>query len=235
MVQRLSGVFLMTIRSASGWLLAFGVFASTASPQESNSVSDDVQNGHHLAAIICSVCHVTGPDQSFEPILRPPAPSFESIAQRSTISADTIRMFLTTTHRDSSKPAGMPNPGLLDFQVKQVAAYILSLRESSAAQVGSLRLPSAIPVGSCRAEIARLESVLNQARANGQVVGSVPESSGARLHRQPTPASVARATTEAEKTVETALVLARQLELDGMGAEFTAMLKKVELPSGQQR
>ncbi len=211
----------MVIRIALGGLLAFAICASTAWSQESVNVSDDVQKGHHLAAIICSNCHVAGPDQEIEPILRPPAPSFESIARRSNITADSIRTFLITTHRDIGNPKGMPNPQLLDFQIEQVTAYLLDLRKLSAAQAGP-----------CRAEIARLESALSHARANRQVVGSAPESSAARLHRQPTPQSLGQAAAEAEKTVETALVFARKLEAQGMDAECTAMLKKVQLPFG---
>jgi hypothetical protein len=211
----------MAIRIGLGGLLAISICAGTAWSQESGNISDEVQKGHHLAAIICSNCHVAGPDQSIEPILRPAAPSFESIAQRSTISADAIRTFLTTTHRDVGNPKGMPNPQLLDFQVEQVAAYLLSLRKPSAAQAGP-----------CRAEIARLELALTHAHANRQVVGSGPESSAARLHRQPTPQSLGQAAAEAEKTVETALVFARKLESEGMDAECTAMLKNVRLPFG---
>jgi hypothetical protein len=168
-----------------------------------------------------SNCHVVGPDQSFEPILRPPASSFESIVRRSTVTADTIRSFLTTTHRDAGAPKGMPNPQLLDFQIEQVTAYLLSLRT-----------PPAALAGPCGAEIARLELALSHARSNGRVVGSAPESSAARLHRQPTPQSLGQAAAEAEKTVETALVFARKLEAEGMDAECLAMLKKVQLPFG---
>jgi mono/diheme cytochrome c family protein len=213
--------FLMAIRIALGGLLAFGICAGAAWSQEPGNISDEVQKGHHLAALICSNCHVAGPDQSIEPILRPPAPSFESISRRNTVSADTIRTFLTTTHRDIANPKGMPNPQLLDFQIEQVTAYLLSLRKSAAAQAGP-----------CRPEIVRLELALSHARANRQVVGSAPESSAARLHRQPTPQSLGQAVAEAEKAIETALVFARKLEAEGMDAECTAMLKKVQLPFG---
>ena len=165
----------MAIRIALGELLAISICAGTAWSQEPGNISDEVQKGHHLAAIICSNCHVAGPDQSIEPILRPPAPSFESIARRSTISADAIRTFLTTTHRDVGNPKGMPNPQLLDFQIEQVTAYLLSLRKPSAAQAGP-----------CRAEIARLELALTHAHANRQVVGSAPESS-CLLYTSPSP------------------------------------------------
>ena len=43
--------------------------------------------------------------------------------------ADWLENFITTTHRGLDNPSGMPNPSLLDYQVKQVTAYLLSLRK----------------------------------------------------------------------------------------------------------
>jgi cytochrome c1 len=63
------------------------------------------------------------------PILDPPAPSFESIAQRTDIGAEWLEEFITTTHRGLDSPKGMPNPSLVDYQVKEVVAYLLSLRK----------------------------------------------------------------------------------------------------------
>ena len=77
----------------------------------------------------CANCHIVARDQPFEPILRPPAQSFVSIAQRSTTNTDSLRTFLTTSHRDISNPRGMPNPQLVDSQIRQVTAYLLSLRK----------------------------------------------------------------------------------------------------------
>jgi cytochrome c1 len=89
-----------------------------------------VLNGRKLAVLICANCHVAARDQPYEPILRPPAPSFESIAQRKTINANWLHTFMTTTHRGLDNPNGMPNADLLDYQVKQVTAYLLSLRKN---------------------------------------------------------------------------------------------------------
>jgi mono/diheme cytochrome c family protein len=118
----------MKIWIVSAWLVAVGFVASSACAQQA-SVADDVREGHRLAILICSYCHVAAADQADKPILQPPGPPFASIARRKDVSADSLRAFLTTTHRDLSRPQGMPNPELLDFQVKQVAAYILSLRD----------------------------------------------------------------------------------------------------------
>jgi mono/diheme cytochrome c family protein len=106
--------------------LALGVLGGPAAAQE-----NEVEQGHHLATLICSACHVAAPDQDFEPILRPPAPPFASIAQRRDLTADFLQTFLSTTHRDVLNPKGMPNPLLLDYQIKQISAYILSLRKRS--------------------------------------------------------------------------------------------------------
>ena len=106
--------------------LALGAPSGPAAAQE-----DDVAKGHHLATLICSACHVAAADQAFEPILRPPAPPFAAIAQRSNVTADSVERFLATTHRDISNPKGMPNPQLLDYQIKQISAYIMSLRKRS--------------------------------------------------------------------------------------------------------
>ncbi len=92
--------------------------------------SDDVQAGHHLAIIVCANCHVAASDQTSDPILRPPAPSFASIAQHKSVTEDWLQNYLKTTHRSLDNPNGMPNPQLLDFQMKQVSAYLLSLRKS---------------------------------------------------------------------------------------------------------
>jgi mono/diheme cytochrome c family protein len=215
-----TGVFPMKIRIASASLVALGIVGS-ACAQEA-SVADDVQQGHRLAIIICANCHIAARDQPFEPILRPPAPSFESIVQRSTVNADSVGTFLTTTHRDISTPGGMPNPQLLDFQIKQVAAYLLSLRKQ----------PVAAPVRPCSAEIARVEMVLDQAQANRQTLPSARESAAARLHRQPTPQTVAKAEAEAKKKIDAALALARKLDSEGKDTACVAALEKIALPLG---
>jgi mono/diheme cytochrome c family protein len=100
-----------------------GLFSAFAQPD----AEGDVQKGHQLAAAICAICHVAAADQPYPPIMKPPAPSFASIAQRT--DAEALTKFIATTHRGLDTPKGMPNPELMDYQVKQVVAYILSLRK----------------------------------------------------------------------------------------------------------
>jgi hypothetical protein len=45
------------------------------------------------------------------------------------MTADSIRIFLTTTHRDISNPKGMPRLQLVDDQIERVTAYLLSLQK----------------------------------------------------------------------------------------------------------
>jgi hypothetical protein len=209
----------MKIKSAPAWLVALGVIASPAWAQNPQG-ANDVQEGHRLANIICSNCHKVSQDQSFQPILRPPAPPFDEIAQRDGMTIELVRTHLATTHRDVDNSTGMPNPQLIEHHAQQVAAYLVSLRKMPAA------------AGPCSAELVRVEAALIQARANRLLGPSAPESTSARLHRQPTPQSVAKAETDAEKQVEDALVRARKFGSEGNDAECIATLQKVALPLG---
>jgi mono/diheme cytochrome c family protein len=120
----------MLIRILPACLVALCLAAGPAASQDAGS-QDDVRQGHDLAVKVCAFCHVAATDQEILPILNPPAPSFQSIAQRKTSDVDSVRKFVTTTHRDISggNLKGMPNPQLLDSQAKQVAAYLMSLRK----------------------------------------------------------------------------------------------------------
>jgi len=110
-------------------LVALLVAAAPAWGQPAGN-SDSVQAGHKLAILVCGNCHVAAPDQPNNPILRPPAASFESIVRRKSVDAAWLGNFLKTTHRGLDQPNGMPNPELLDFQIKQVTDYLLSLRKN---------------------------------------------------------------------------------------------------------
>ena len=117
------------MRITGSVLLALLIAASPALGQPAGN-PDSVQAGHKLALLVCANCHVAAPDQPNKPILRPPAASFQSVAQRKSVDAAWLENFLKTTHRGLDEPNGMPNPQLLDFQVKQVTDYLLSLRKN---------------------------------------------------------------------------------------------------------
>jgi mono/diheme cytochrome c family protein len=89
--------------------------------------ADDVAKGHLLAITLCAICHVAAPDQPYEPVMKPPAPSFASIVRHKKYDAETLTDLLKTTHRGLNNPTGMPSAELMDYQIKQIAAYFLSL------------------------------------------------------------------------------------------------------------
>jgi len=115
------------MRTLAIWAAVFSATVGSAWAQDSNS-ADEVRKGHQLAAMLCGTCHVAAADQPFEPILQPPAPAFTSIVQRKDVTPDWLQKFLNTTHRGLDNPKGMPNPYLTDYQIAQVIAYLMSLR-----------------------------------------------------------------------------------------------------------
>ncbi len=105
-------------------------FVGAALAQQAQTVDPDaVQKGHRLAVTICAICHVAAPDQRFPPVSASDAPSFASIVQRKEFNADWLTHFMTSTHRGLDRPAGMPNPELMDYQIREIVAYMLSLKQ----------------------------------------------------------------------------------------------------------
>ena len=118
----------MVTVGGSTWIVVFWMTVGPALSQENNT-TEEVRKGHHLASMLCASCHIAAHDQPYEPTLDPPAPSFESIAQRKDLDAASLQNFLNTTHQGLDNPKGMPFPNLADFQVKAIVAYLLSLRK----------------------------------------------------------------------------------------------------------
>ncbi len=88
-----------------------------------------VERGHQLALHVCSACHVVEATQEYPVLLNPPAPPFKEIANRADLTRASLRHFVATTHWDEKTlPLKMPNPELLDSQITDVVAYLLSLR-----------------------------------------------------------------------------------------------------------
>ena len=91
--------------------------------------SDLVSRGRNFAELVCSACHVVSTNKSDVPILRNPGPSFAAIAARTSTTDATLRAYLVTTHPDMGPTGRMPNPRLVDYEIDEVIAYILNLRE----------------------------------------------------------------------------------------------------------
>ena len=105
-------------------VLGVVIAASRAAAQQ----PDDGAAGRDLAMQVCSFCHVVTTSQQFPPLLRPPAPTFRSIANRPNTTAASVATFLHSPHKDIPMPTDMPNLQLNDEQIGKLVRYILSLR-----------------------------------------------------------------------------------------------------------
>src|SRR5450631_112941 len=107
----------------------YGIVSMATHAQEPRERAT-LARGEHVARLVCSACHIVARDQEFPPMLRPPAPSFETIANRPAITSQAVRHFVLQTHWDlKTLPMQMPNPMLPTPDANAVAAYVLSLRK----------------------------------------------------------------------------------------------------------
>ncbi|MEW6641001.1 MAG: cytochrome c [Pseudomonadota bacterium] len=89
---------------------------------------DLVARGRRFAELVCSTCHRVSEDKTQIPLARDPGPAFVEIAGRSSTTDASLRAFLANDHPNMGPSARMPNPQLVDYQIEEVVAYILSLR-----------------------------------------------------------------------------------------------------------
>ena len=81
--------------------------------------AQDVERGRGLAAIHCSSCHVTGRDgRRGQTVAR----AFGTIANAYELDAGRLRGWIAAPHPP------MPDPQLRDDEIRDLAAYIMSLR-----------------------------------------------------------------------------------------------------------
>jgi mono/diheme cytochrome c family protein len=83
--------------------------------------AQDIESGKQIAQTSCSGCHrIAGEEQK---TTSDAVPSFSSVAQMKSTTAISLAAFLTTPH------ANMPNLVLSRSEIRDVSAYILSLRK----------------------------------------------------------------------------------------------------------
>jgi mono/diheme cytochrome c family protein len=90
----------------------------------------NAQSGRQVALTSCTGCHVVAPDQPFRPIYPEKLPDFKTIANKPNTSAASLRHFLDTLPA-VPKRSKMGNPLLSGEDLRDVVAYILSLREAN--------------------------------------------------------------------------------------------------------
>jgi len=101
---------------------------------QAKPVGADVAAGRALALLACTGCHVVTPDQPFKPIYTetPRPPDFKAIANQPTVTAASLQHYLETLPT-IPKDGGMANSDLTSEQLRDVAAFIISLRDKPAA------------------------------------------------------------------------------------------------------
>jgi mono/diheme cytochrome c family protein len=96
-------------------LIVLGILGTAAAQAQ------DIAAGHAIAENWCSNCHsIAAKDAT----ARDGVPAFFSIAQMTSTTEMSLAAFLTTPHA-----AGMPNFSLSHAEIRDVSAYILSLRQ----------------------------------------------------------------------------------------------------------
>jgi mono/diheme cytochrome c family protein len=101
-------------------LMGMGPAAAVETPARAAQMTD-VSAGRRLAHALCMDCHVVDarrPAPAFTP-----APSFPWIAKRPGATETSVTVWLNTSH------PRMPNILLNDAEVRQLSAYIISLRK----------------------------------------------------------------------------------------------------------
>jgi mono/diheme cytochrome c family protein len=94
----------------------------------------NAEAGNRLALLACTGCHVVAPDQPFKPVYSGPPhpPDFKDVANKPDITAESLRR-----HLESLPPvpqnSRMPNPMLSTEELRDVAAFIIGLRDKPAA------------------------------------------------------------------------------------------------------
>jgi len=83
---------------------------------------------------------------------------------------------------------------------------------------------AAAQAGPCTSKIAQFEKAVRQSAGNPNAGPMAPQSIGAQLDRQPTPASVERAERQAQSTFAATLARAKRLDAQGNRAGCTRAL-----------
>jgi mono/diheme cytochrome c family protein len=99
-----------------------GVALAAAAILATPALAADIPTGQRLAQMWCMGCHVV--DSSRRRTDSDAVPSFASIAQRPSTTQRSLTVFLSASHGRR-----MPNYSLSRDEIRDVTAYILSLRK----------------------------------------------------------------------------------------------------------
>ena len=109
----------MSIYSHRDCRIAVFLFAATIAGI-GPSAAQNLPDGERIAKTWCAGCHRVSPEEGGRP--NDAVPSFSSIAQMKSTTQMSLQAFLSTSH------ARMPDYSLSRNEIRNVSAYILSLR-----------------------------------------------------------------------------------------------------------
>lgn len=109
------------------------VCSASAANAQTTSIEGKAEAGRTFALQACTGCHLVAPDQPFMPIYTglPRPPDFREIANQSNTTAASLRHHLETLPA-VPKDLHMANPLLSRQELRDVVAFIISLRHSPA-------------------------------------------------------------------------------------------------------
>jgi mono/diheme cytochrome c family protein len=108
-------------------IIALGVTLSLKASAEPFDATD-IQAGRELSLKWCSPCHVMPSQSSKESAPSLTGAPFSEIAKGSKATHENLTLFLLSTHSNIAHPGGMPRLELTETQIRQIAAYLSSLR-----------------------------------------------------------------------------------------------------------
>ena len=103
-------------------LMVYFIIATTAGTAQAQE-SGNIRQGLTLAREACAPCHLVVKEEGRS--TNPDAPTFETIARTSGLTSAALTLMLQTSHNN------MPNIVLKGDDLKNIVAYILSLKESN--------------------------------------------------------------------------------------------------------
>ncbi len=105
------------------WVIAICVAGALGALMAPLAQAADAKAGLKLSEKWCASCHVIGPGAVGG--VSDAAPTFASIANRPGTSAESLQAFLADPHKAAMKGIVLPR-----FEIDDLAAYIISLKES---------------------------------------------------------------------------------------------------------
>jgi len=115
-------------------IVVSAALTAPAANGQTKLVEGSEEAGRSMALLACTGCHLVALDQPFKPVYAPPPrpPDFKEIANRPNTTAASLQHYLETLPAVPEN-SHMPNLLLSTQEIRDVAAFITSLRDKPAA------------------------------------------------------------------------------------------------------